>query len=80
MAMGYAISRNKDAIEHAAHGIGNLISGYSGSAIEIPADTKHQASLSRILIADKKKSKAMVAVKIGPILAGIRNSLQEQPG
>jgi hypothetical protein len=133
--MGYAISRNKDAIDHAARGIGNLISRYSGSVVEIPAlaaelgvtgadhmflsfekraqseddapvntfgprglsggplldlgdfvsdaaysaDTTHQASLSGILIAHKKKHKAVVALKIGPIVAGIRKFLRARP-
>jgi hypothetical protein len=132
MAMGYAISRNKGAIDHATGGIGNLISRYSGSVIEIPAlaaelgvtganhmflsfdkraqseddapvdtfgprglsggplldlgdfvseaayaaDSTHQASLCGILIAHKKKHKAMVALKIGPIVAGIKKYLQ----
>ena len=132
MAMGYAISRNKGAIDHAAREIGNLISRYSGSVVEIPAlaaelgvagsdhmfmsfekrtqseddapvDTfgprglsggplldlgdfvsetayaagsTHQASLSGILMAHKKKHKAIVALKIGPILTAIKKSLQ----
>jgi len=135
MAMGYAISRNKGAIDHAARGIGNRISRYSGSVVEIPAlaaelgtsganhmflsfekrahseddapvdtfgpkglsggplldlgdfvseaaysaDAMHQASLSGILIAHKKKHKAIVAMKMGPIVASIRKYLQTPP-
>jgi hypothetical protein len=40
------------------------------------AETTHRASLSGILIEYHRKHKAVVAVKIGPIVAGIKKSLQ----
>jgi hypothetical protein len=54
--------------------LGDFVSegAYSG-------ETTHRASLSGILIEYHPKHKAVVAVKIGPIVAGIKKSLQSAP-
>jgi hypothetical protein len=132
MAMGYARSRNKDAIDRSARTIGNLLSRFSGSLVELPAlaaelggsgaghmflrfekhaeaedgtrvnpfdpngfsggplldlgdftseqayarNRPQPATLSGMLIAHKRRHRAMVAVKIGPIVSGIKAFLR----
>jgi hypothetical protein len=132
MAMGYARSRNKDAIDPSARTIGNLLSRFSGSLVELPAlsaelvgsgaghtflrferhaetedgsrvnsfdpngfsggplldlgdftsehayarDRTQPAALSGMLIEHKRKHRVMVAVKIGPIVSGIKAFLR----
>jgi hypothetical protein len=131
MAMGYRLSRNKGAIDKRTKTIGNRLSRYSGSVVEIPelaaklavsgtehlflrfekhaqaedesrvnaydptgfsggplldlgdftsahiytSDRTHRAALSGMLIEHHPEHRAMVAVRIGSIVAGIRRSL-----
>jgi hypothetical protein len=131
MVMGYPLSRNKRAINHQARTIGNRLSRYSGSVVEIPelaaklgvsgaehlflrfekhaqaeddsrtnaydptgfsggplldlgeftsehaytSDRTHRAALSGMLIEHHREHRAMVAVKIGSIVAGIMRSI-----
>lgn len=132
MAMGYARSRNKDAIDQSARTIGNLLSRFSGSVVELPAlavelggsgaghmflrfekhaeaedgtrvnpfdpngfsggplldlgdftsehayarDRTQPAALSGMLIEHNRKHRAIIAVKIGPIVSGIKTFLR----
>jgi hypothetical protein len=131
MAMGYALSRNKGTIDRMARTIGNRLSRFSGSVVDLPAlaaelgisgaehmflrfekyaqtedgsrmkafdpkgfsggplldlgdstspaaytaDAAHGAKLAGMLIENKKKHGALVAVKIGPIVRGITRAL-----
>jgi len=131
MAMGYRLSANKSAIDHGAKTIGNRLSRYSGSVVEIPKlaeelgvsgaehmfltfpkyaqdeddrritafgpvgfsggplldlgdftvveayapETPYRAALSGIMIEQYPQFRAMVGVKIGFIVDGIRQRL-----
>jgi hypothetical protein len=131
MAMGYALSRNKDTIHRSDRTIGNRLSRYSGTVVELPAlaaelgvsgtqhmflrfekhaqgeddnrmnaydpmgfsggplldlgdftlgdayasDRTYRATLSGMLIEHRRKHRALVAVKIGPIVEGIKRSI-----